>query len=94
MYIAVNTIEVPNPDMMKPMFRQNAGMMKQFAGFAGLELWSDAGSLKVVTRWENKEAFEAYLNSEFFAKSHGGTRGEDARKQARVEYFDAEVLAE
>lgn len=93
MYIAVNTIEHPNPEMMKQMFRQSASKLASLEGFKGFELWTEGNRLKAVSRWENKAAFEAYLHSDTFAQSHGGGRGDEMRAKAQVEYFEAEVLA-
>ncbi|SEG78326.1 antibiotic biosynthesis monooxygenase [Paenibacillus sp. UNC499MF] len=92
MYIAVNTIEVPNPAQMVEMFRKQAPNMKELQGFLGLEVWTDEQAIKVITKWENKEAFEAYTQSEVFKRSHGGHGGQEMKPKARLSYFEGETL--
>lgn len=92
MFIAINTIEVPNPEQMAQMFRASAGNMKNLPGFLGLELWTDEKVIKAITRWQDKASFEAYVNSDVFKHSHGGARGEELRDKSQVESYQAEVL--
>ncbi|MFD3446650.1 antibiotic biosynthesis monooxygenase family protein [Microbacteriaceae bacterium 4G12] len=93
MYIAVNTIEIAEPGRMKEMFKQTAPNLKHFEGFLGFELWETEGKMLAVSRWETKEQFEAYINSDMFKSHHGGESGAKMRPQAQVSYYNAEIFA-
>ncbi len=98
MFISVNTISAPKEhmDRMVEGFRRNAPDMKRFAGFLGLEIWKGEDTLQAVSRWESREAFEAYLTSEAFRSHHGGAAGESrqgASTSARATTYEGEILA-
>lgn len=93
MYVASNTITVPNPQSMVEMFKQAAPHMKSLPGFLVLEIWTTESSIKAITKWENEESFKSYLQSDFFKNSHGGKHGDDMKGKALVETFHGEVLA-
>ncbi len=96
MFIAVTRVKLPREPMerMANAFRKNAADMKQFPGFLGLELWTNEDTLEAVSRWESREAMEAYSRSIAFQAHHG--HGPDAGPQApgagSVEYYSGEVL--
>lgn len=93
MFVAVNTIQVENPAQMVQMFRMQASGMKDLPGFRGLELWTDEKSIKAITRWDDRKAFEGYVNSDVFKKSHGGASGHEMRPKAQLDYYESEILA-
>ncbi|HLV99306.1 MAG TPA: antibiotic biosynthesis monooxygenase family protein [Ktedonobacterales bacterium] len=100
MFIAVTRVKLPKEPLerMAQAFRNNAADMKQFAGFLGLELWTNEDTLEAVSRWESREAMEAYSRSSAFQAHHGhgpgGAQGpgSGAPTAGGVEYFTGEVL--
>ncbi|MFX3623378.1 MAG: antibiotic biosynthesis monooxygenase [Ectobacillus sp.] len=93
MFIAVNTIEVQDPERMKEMFRKAAPHLNHFEGFLGFELWETEGKILAVARWESKEHFDKYLASDMFKQQHGGASGEQMRPKAQVSLYTAEKMA-
>lgn len=75
MFIAVNKLAGPGTEHGEAIlqgFRQAIPGMKQFKGFRGLELWTDAdGSISAISRWDSKEALEEYTSSPLFGHHHG-----------------------
>jgi heme-degrading monooxygenase HmoA len=98
MFIAVTRVKLPKEAMerMADGFRKNAPDMKQFAGFLGLELWLSEDTLQAVSRWESREAMEAYSQSSAFHAHHGHGAGAQGAPQGpgagSVEYYTGEVL--
>lgn len=96
MFIAVTRVKLPKEAMerMADGFRKNAPDMKQFAGFLGLELWMSEETLQAVSRWESREAMEAYSRSSAFHAHHGHGAGAQAPAAGAgsVEYYTGEVL--
>lgn len=92
-YIAVTRIKLPKPvlDHIAEAFKQNVGDMQQFQGFLGFELWRNDDTLEAVSRWETREAVEAYTKSDLFRKHHpqGATGGQGS---AEIVAFEGEVL--
>ena len=93
MYVAVTRIKMPKPmlDHIAEAFKKSAPEMKQFAGFLGFELWRNDETLEAISRWESREAVDAYTKSDMFHKHHptGATGGQGS---AEVVSFEAEVL--
>ncbi len=89
MIIAVTRISAPAPalDRMAEAFRHAAGDMLQFQGFVGLELWRNNDTLEAISRWETREALDAYTASDAFRAHHGGSA-----QGGGVEYFDGELI--
>ena len=103
MFIAVNRITAPQQamDRMIEGFRRNAEGLKQFEGFQSFELWRGETTLEAVSKWDSREAFEAWANSDNFLASHGFSRGQggqagqgSAGGGATVAYYEGEVMAE
>jgi heme-degrading monooxygenase HmoA len=95
MFIAVTRVKLAREPMerMAEAFRKNAPDMKQFAGFLGLELWMNEDTLEAVSRWESREAMEAYSQSGAFQSHHGrGSGGPQGPGAGGVEYYTGEVL--
>ncbi len=95
MYIAVTRIKMPKDmlDHIAEAFKKSAPDMKQFAGFLGFELWRSDDTLEAVSRWETKEAVEAYAKSDMFRAHHPAGTPRSGQGSAEVVYFDGEVLA-
>jgi heme-degrading monooxygenase HmoA len=91
MFIAVTRITAPSAaqERMVEGFRRGGPELKRFPGFLGFELWRNAETLEAVSRWESREAMEAYRDSPIFGAHHGpGSSG----GSAAVVSFDAEVV--
>ncbi|HEX5701494.1 MAG TPA: antibiotic biosynthesis monooxygenase [Rubrobacter sp.] len=54
-------------------FAESRGHVQGFPGFVSMEvLESDAGDeVLVVTRWRDRESFEAWIHSDAFSRAHG-----------------------
>jgi heme-degrading monooxygenase HmoA len=54
-------------------FAESRGHVQGFPGFVSMEvLESDAGDeVLVVTRWRDRESFEAWIDSDAFFRAHG-----------------------
>ncbi len=77
MFISVTKIKLPKEPMeqMAQAFRRGAQDLKQFPGFLGFELWLNEDTLEAVSRWESREAMEAYSHSDIFQAHHSGVAG-------------------
>ena len=60
-------------DEIVDRFAQSRGYVQDFPGFVSMEvLKSDAeDEVLVVTRWRDRESFEAWVRSEEFRRAHG-----------------------
>ena len=60
-------------DWFVERFCESRGNVQGFPGFISMEvLRADAGDeVLVVTRWRDREAFDAWVRSDAFAKAHG-----------------------
>ncbi len=58
-------------------FRDRKGLVDRMPWFRGFALPVDWERLEalVATRWESREAFEAWVESEEFRRAHSGARG-------------------
>ena len=105
MFIAVNKLAGPGTEHGEAIlqgFKQAIPGMKQFKGFRGMELWTDAdGSISAVSRWDFKEALAEYTSSPLFghhhgspstSHQHGSAEGQPAQRPSSVLYYDAEIL--
>jgi heme-degrading monooxygenase HmoA len=90
MFIAVTRIKAPRAaqERMVEGFRRGGPELKRFPGFVGLELWRSDDTLEAVSRWESREAMEAYRASPMFGAHHGTGGGPAAETVA----FDAETV--
>jgi heme-degrading monooxygenase HmoA len=91
MFIAVTRITAPAQAQQRMIegFRRGAPELKQFPGFVGFELWCNAETLEAVSRWESREAMEAYRASPMFGSHHSGP---GAGQAGEAVSFDAEVV--
>jgi heme-degrading monooxygenase HmoA len=91
MFIAVTRIKAPREAQQRMIegFRRGGPELKRFPGFVGFELWTNEEWLEAVSRWESREAMEAYRSSPMFGAHHGsGSSTPDASTVA----FDAETV--
>jgi heme-degrading monooxygenase HmoA len=92
MFIAVTRIKAPQAAQARMVegFRRGGPELKRFPGFLGFELWTNADTLEAVSRWESREAMEAYRASPMFGAHHGPGTGSDIT--AETVAFDAETV--
>lgn len=66
-------------DAVVERFAGSRGHVQNFPGFVSMEVLKSAeeDEVLVVTRWRDREAFDAWVGSEEFAEAHarGGTEG-------------------
>lgn len=94
MFIAVTRVQAPKEPMqrMAEAFRRGAQDLKKFPGFLGFELWMNDDTLEAVSRWESREAMEAYSKSSIFQAHHGHRAGAPQPGGGQIEYFTGEVV--
>jgi heme-degrading monooxygenase HmoA len=92
MFIAVTRIKAPSAaqERMIEGFRRGGPELRRFPGFLGLELWRNEETLEAVSRWESREAMDAYRDSPIFGAHHGPGTGTGG--SAETVNFDAEVV--
>ncbi|HEX8968977.1 MAG TPA: antibiotic biosynthesis monooxygenase family protein [Chloroflexota bacterium] len=92
MFVAVTRIKAPKQaqQRMAEGFRRGAPQLKQFPGFLGFELWLNDDTLEAVSRWDSREAMEAYRASPMFGAHHAPGTGGDS--SAETVAFDAETV--
>ncbi len=75
MYVVINAITVPGgagPELEK-RFAARAGEVDAQPGFVGFELLRPADgkdAYYVMTHWDSKESFEAWMSSRAFGRGH------------------------
>ncbi len=94
MVIAVTRIAATKEQIERMLqgFRHAAPSVRQFPGCTGFELWHNETTLEAVSRWESREAIQAYADSPLFSSHHPGMSGEQSASSGQVEYFEGEVL--
>ncbi len=75
MYVSVSRLRVEPAEAARLVdaFRRRAGLVDSADGFVDLEVWQsdrDAGEILMVSRWQNREAFKAYMRSTEHRISH------------------------
>lgn len=74
MYVVMNVLQVPEQGKSKMMelFANSAENMKQVPGCLEFQFLNSLDEEKqiVYTKWESREAFEAWTKSEAFRKAH------------------------
>lgn len=93
MYVVMNVLQVPaeGKERMKEMFAKSADNMKQVPGcveFMFLDS-SEENKQVVYTKWETKEAFEAWTQSEAFRRAHDERRtGQSTATGSKLETYE------
>lgn len=75
MYVSVSRLRVSadRVDELIGAFRTRAGLVDAFDGFRELEVWRsdrDPGEVWMVSRWDSREQFKAYMRSAEHRFSH------------------------
>ena len=98
MFIAVTKIKAPAEalDRIAEAFRRSASDLMQFPGFVGLELWRSADTLEAISRWESREAMEAYSASSLFQAHHGRpadtSTAQGPGAAGQIEFYEGELI--
>ena len=76
MYVSVSRLRVEpeRSDELVSAFQRRAGLVDSHEGFIDLEVWRsdrDPTEVLMVSRWEHREAFKAYMRSADHKVSHG-----------------------
>jgi heme-degrading monooxygenase HmoA len=74
-FVAINVLEVPEGmrETLEERFAGRAGEVEQTEGFQAFELLrpvEGSDSYLVYTRWDSREAFEAWMGSSAFSSDH------------------------
>lgn len=90
-YVVVNTLTVPADQAadLEHRFAQRAAMVDQAPGFDHFELLrpvAGADKYLVYTRWDSQASYQAWLESQDFAASHGG--GQPAAAGSEIWEFE------
>ncbi len=102
MYVSVSRLRVEpdQSDALVAAFRNRAGLVESHEGFLDLQVWrsdKDAAEVLMVSRWRDRAAFKAYMQSADHRVSHGriGAELKDAITLERLEHLHTyEVVAE
>ncbi|MEW6636012.1 MAG: antibiotic biosynthesis monooxygenase [Actinomycetota bacterium] len=81
-------------DAIAGRFAESRGHVQEFPGFVSMEvLKSETGDeVLVITRWESREAFDSWVQSEEFKKAHGrGGAGELLRGHPKMTSYEVTV---
>jgi heme-degrading monooxygenase HmoA len=88
-WIGVNRIRTESPaeaDELVEMFKRRSGKVDQQPGFLKFELWREESGTEVMvlTRWQRKEDFLAWTESEAFRDAHAKAEGAPGRAGGSV----------
>lgn len=88
-HISVNNLIVKEDyvDAIISRFETRNGRVDMYAGFTGFMLLKHDNAFSVLTGWEDRTAYEAWVNSEAFQKSH-------QKKEDKVNKEGSEFLVE
>ncbi len=80
MYLVMNVVHVNEEkrEAFERTFLERESHVHKAEGFAGFELLrrDRDGEYVVLSRWESKDAFSAWVNSDLFKMSHRHANGE------------------
>ncbi len=63
-------------DRIIERFSTSQGHVRNFPGFVSMEVLKPEEEVLVITRWQNRASFEAWVRSEESARVHGQSGGE------------------
>jgi heme-degrading monooxygenase HmoA len=78
-------------------FAQSRGHVQGFPGFVSMEVLRSEGAdeVLVITRWQSRDAFDAWVGSEEFKKAHGrGGGAELLRGHPQMSTYEVAVERE
>ncbi len=99
MIAVVNRLPVKEgaADQVVERFVNSRGNVQGFPGFVSMEvLNSEAGDeVLVITRWQDKDAFDSWVHSEEFKKAHArGGAGELMRGHPQMSTYEVAIERE
>lgn len=100
MVIVTNTNHIKKGEGHRLIERFNkVGKVETMEGFLGLEVLftenlPDYDEVTISTRWESKEAFKGWTNSDAFREAHSGDRGArpDYVISNKVNFYDVKIV--
>ena len=79
-------------DRVVARFAGSGGHVQGFPGFVSMEVLRSDEEVLVVTRWRDREAFDAWVGSEEFRQAHGkGGGGDLLSGRPRMGSYDVAV---
>ncbi len=99
MFIVMNVVEAKEGRVadFERAFLERERLVQQAEGFVGFEMLRRDRDREyvVLTRWENEEAFESWVGSDLFKRSHRHADGQFAHgnEVRRYDVLDIEVAA-
>ncbi|BBL78689.1 hypothetical protein RxyAA322_05430 [Rubrobacter xylanophilus] len=78
-------------DRIVEMFSSGRGAVQEFPGFVAMEVLKaeDASEVLVVTWWEDRASFDAWVGSDAFKRAHGrGGGGELLRGHPQMTVYE------
>ncbi len=66
-------------DQVVEQFANSRGNVQEFPGFVSMEVLRSEGAdeVLVITRWQDKDAFNSWVHSDAFKRAHGRSGGGD-----------------
>ena len=88
-WTSVNRITVETPsdaDRIVDAFRHRSGKVDLEPGFQGFEVWREESGKEVlvITRWQRKEDFHAWVNGPAFQAAHRRAQGSPGEANGSV----------
>jgi heme-degrading monooxygenase HmoA len=83
-------------DRVVERFANSRGNVQGFPGFVSMEVLSSEGAdeVLVITRWQDKDAFESWVASDEFKKAHGRGAGDLLRGHPQMGTYEVAVERE
>jgi heme-degrading monooxygenase HmoA len=77
-------------------FANSRGNVRGFPGFVSMEVLRSEGAdeVLVITRWQNREAFDLWVRSDEFKKAHGQSGGDLLRGHPQMSTYEVAVERE
>ena len=100
MIIVTNTSKITKDNGFKLIDRfDKVGKVEEMEGFLGLEVLftdnvPDYDEVTISTRWDSKEAFKAWTNSDAFKESHSRDRGGQPEYiiSNKISFYDVKIV--
>lgn len=98
LFVAMSELSVPEAGRLQvdAAFVHRLGAVESWAGFRGLQVWADtkdATRLMMVSWWDDRSCFDAYMQSDDHRRSHARVPSGPARPRPRS-FSRFEVIAE
>ncbi len=99
MFAVFNSLPVKDgaADEVIERFAQSRGHVQDFPGFVSMEVMrsEEADEVLVITRWQDRDAFNSWVGSEEFKAAHGrGGAGELLRGHPQMSAYEVAVRRE